>query len=68
MSVSFAVVVGDYVRLQTGRGYGYVSDVVFGSDGVMSFIIVTRSEDVGGGKFAFPYPGQTGRWDARLSY
>ena len=61
-------VIGDYVRLQTGRGYGYVSDVVFGSEGVMLFILVTRDEKSGGGTFAFPYPGQTGKWDARLSY
>lgn len=61
-------VLGDYVRLQTGLGYGYVSDVVFDKHGKMHAILVAREAFAGGGTFAFPYPGQTGRWNAGMSY
>ena len=61
-------VLGDYARLQTGSGYGYVTDVAFNSDGRMIAVLVTRDADVGGGTYAFPYPGTTGRWDPALSY
>lgn len=61
-------VIGDYVRLQTGLGYGYVSDVVFGQEGRMLAVLVTRQAAAGGGIFAFPYPGQTGKWQAGMSY
>jgi sporulation protein YlmC with PRC-barrel domain len=60
-------VVGDYVRLQTGRGYGYVKDAVFSEDGRMFAVLVARAAP-DGGTVAFPYPGRTGRWDAAMSY
>jgi len=60
-------VVGDYARLQTGHGYGYVSDVVFDPDGRMIAVLVSREPQAGGGTYAFPYPGATGRWDPGLS-
>lgn len=60
--------VGDYARLQTGNGYGYVTDVVFSSDGRMIAVLVTRDAAAGGGTYAFPYPGTTGRWDPSVNY
>lgn len=60
-------VVGDYVRLQTGRGYGYVNDVVISADGRMLAVLVARGAP-NRGTFAFPYPGHAGRWNAAMSY
>jgi PRC-barrel domain len=61
-------VVGDYARLQTGNGYGYVTDVVFSRDGRMIAVLVSRDAAAGGGAYAFPYPGTTGPWDPSWSY
>jgi hypothetical protein len=61
-------VLGDYARLQTGYGYGYVTDVVFSGDGRMIAVLISRDAAAGGGTFAFPYPGTTGPWDPALSY
>lgn len=59
---------GDYARLQTGYGYGYVSDVVFDKSGRLIAVLVGRDVASGGGTYAFPYPGTTGRWDPEASY
>ena len=61
-------VIGDYARLQSGYGYGTVSDVVFSPDGRMIAVLVSRDTPGGGGTFAFPYRGTTGRWDPAMSY
>lgn len=61
-------VIGDYARLQTGYGYGYVSDVVFNEDGRLTAILVSRDGVSGGGTFAFAFPGTIGRWDPGASY
>ncbi len=61
-------VVGDYARLQTGYGYGYVTDVVFSSEGRMTAVLVSRDQASGGGTYAFAFPGTTGRWDPGASY
>jgi sporulation protein YlmC with PRC-barrel domain len=61
-------VVGDYVRLQTGLGYGYVKDVVLAPTGRMIAVLVARDTPMGGGTLAFPFPGRTGRWSADFSY
>jgi sporulation protein YlmC with PRC-barrel domain len=61
-------IIGDYARLQTGRGYGYVNDVVLTPEGRMLAVLVTRDTAEGGGTFAFSYPGRTGRWSPDWSY
>ena len=61
-------IIGDYARLQTGRGYGYVNDVVLTPEGRMLAVLVTRDTAEGGGTFAFAYPGRTGRWSPDWSY
>jgi sporulation protein YlmC with PRC-barrel domain len=61
-------VLGDRARLKTGQGYGYVEDVVFSQEGTMLAVLVARDAPAGSGTYAFPYPGESGRWDAGLSY
>jgi sporulation protein YlmC with PRC-barrel domain len=71
MSQEFAVsaVINDYARLQTGRGYGYVRDVVFTPEGRMRAVLVTRSARLGGGTVAFGFPASPAeRWDPGTSY
>ncbi|UPJ56917.1 PRC-barrel domain-containing protein [Bradyrhizobium sp. 192] len=65
---SVSKVIGDYARLQAGQGYGYVSDLVFDSGGKLAAVVISREASAGGGTYAFPYPGQTGRWSPKLSY
>jgi hypothetical protein len=61
-------VLGDYARLQTGYGYGYVTDAVFNADGRLIAVLISRDAASGGGTFAFPFPGTVGRWDPGASY
>ncbi|MDA9467987.1 PRC-barrel domain-containing protein [Bradyrhizobium sp. CCBAU 53415] len=61
-------IIGDYARLQAGQGYGYVSDLVFDGGGKLAAVVISREASAGGGTYAFPYPGQTGRWSPKLSY
>lgn len=61
-------VIGDYARLQTGIGYGYVTDVVFTRDGRLAAVLVAREVASGGGIIAFPFPGPQSRWDPGASY
>ena len=65
---SISKVIGDYARLQAGQGYGYVSDLVFDRGGKLAAVVISRGAAAGGGTYAFPYPGQTGRWSPKLSY
>ena len=53
---------GDYVRLQNGRDYGYVTDVVFGRDGNLQAVLVQPDitfDQAGyaGGAYAYPFYG-----------
>jgi sporulation protein YlmC with PRC-barrel domain len=61
-------VVGDYARLKTGYGYGVVTDAVFTQDGRVMAVLVGRDAVAGGGTFAFAFHGDTGPWDAAMSY
>lgn len=61
-------VLGDYARLQTGYGYGYVTDAVFDMGGRLIAVLISRDASSGGGTFAFPFPGTIGRWDPSASY
>ena len=61
-------VLGDYARLQTGYGYGYITDAVFSQDGRLIAVLISRDAASGGGTFAFPFPGTVGRWDPGASY
>jgi hypothetical protein len=61
-------IIGDYVRLQTGYGYGSISDAVFTEDGRVAAVLVTRDASSGGGTIAFPFSGYSGQWDPGLSY
>lgn len=61
-------VIGDYARLQTGLGYGYVKDIVLAPRGHMVAVLVARDTRMGAGTVAFPYPGRTGRWSPDMSY
>jgi hypothetical protein len=61
-------VLGDYARLKTGLGYGYVKDVVFSPQGRMFAVLIARDVRTGSGTYAFKYPGDSGQWDAKMSY
>lgn len=61
-------ILGDYARLQTGYGYGYVTEAVFRRDGRLIAVLISRDMASGGGTFAFPFPGNVGRWDPGASY
>lgn len=61
-------ILGDYARLQTGHGYGYVTDAVFEKDGRLIAVLVSRDKASGGGTYAFAFPGDPGRWDPGASY
>ena len=61
-------VIGDYARLQTGHGYGYVTDVVFTGDGRLGAVLVTRQTGAAGTTTAFPFPGVQSPWDPGASY
>jgi sporulation protein YlmC with PRC-barrel domain len=65
---SISKIIGDYARLQAGQGYGYVSDLVFDNSGKLAAVVISREASAGGGTYAFPYPGETGRWSPKLSY
>lgn len=59
---------GDYARLQSGYGFGMVTDGVFASDGRLAAVLVTRDGVAGGGTMAFPFPGTAGPWDPGMTY
>ena len=61
-------VIGDYARLQTGLGYGYVKDIVLAPPGQMVAVLIARDAGRGAGTVAFPYPGRTGRWSSDMRY
>ncbi|MCV0387859.1 MAG: PRC-barrel domain-containing protein [Nitrobacter sp.] len=61
-------VLGDYARLQTGLGYGYVKDIVLAPPGQMVAVLIARDARTSVGTVAFPYPGRTGRWSPKMSY
>ena len=60
--------IGDYARLQTGQGYGYVTDLVFSPAGKMMAVLVARDRQAGGGTIAFPYPDKMENWSPAMSY
>lgn len=49
-------VLDDYARVE-GRGYGYVDDLIFNHDGVLTAVIVNSDVVFGGGPRAFPFNG-----------
>jgi sporulation protein YlmC with PRC-barrel domain len=61
-------ILGDYARLQTGLGYGIVTDVIFTPDERASALLVSRDAASGGGTMAFPFYGIAGQWDPGMSY
>lgn len=60
--------VGDYARLQTGRGYGHVTDAVFTRDGRVMAVLIARDATAGGGTYAFPAGSFKTGWDPGWSY
>lgn len=55
-------VLDDYVSLQDGTEYGYISDLLFTQDGTLSSVLVTPDVGFGGadytgGIYAYPYYG-----------
>jgi hypothetical protein len=58
--------IGDPARLQTGRLYGIISDVIFSRNGQMLAVLVERNASPGG-TFAFRHGGGKGRWEPSLS-
>ncbi|OCK55016.1 PRC-barrel domain-containing protein [Bradyrhizobium sp. LMTR 3] len=60
--------IGDYARLQTGQGFGYVTDLVFSPTGKMMAVLVARDKQAGGGTIAFPYPDKMENWSPSMSY
>lgn len=61
-------ILGDYARLQTGYGYGIVTDAIFTQDGQLRAVLVSRDAASGGRTIAFPFLGTQGPWDPGLSY
>jgi sporulation protein YlmC with PRC-barrel domain len=62
--------IGDYVRLKDGRGYGYVRDIIVGRDGAPQAVIVVPDVRYGrGGYYAYPYYGTyAAGWTPGLDY
>lgn len=60
--------IGDYVRLRSGEGFGRVSDVVIGEDGRVTGVVGMRGAGLGGGLFGYPYYGYSYGFDPGLSY
>lgn len=56
---------GDYARVQSGRAFGYVSDLIFSNGGTLQAILVQRDQN--GGTYAVPFRGWTGRWLSGMS-
>ncbi len=54
--------IGEYARLKDGKGFGYVSDVVFGKNGKIMAVLVDRDKANGGGTYGYPYYGYNGGW------
>lgn len=59
---------GDYVRLETGLGYGAVTDVVFNPDDRIHAVLITRDAFGGGGTYAYPIGRLDTKWEPGLSY
>ena len=54
--------IGDYAVLRDAQGYGYVSDVIFASDGMAAAVIVPSSTRFGYGSYAYPHYGYGHGW------
>lgn len=63
-------VIGDYVRVQSGYGYGVVTDIVFGKSGDMIAVLAVQDRQPGRAAelTAFPFTGVQGQWDPGLPY
>ena len=61
-------ILGDYARLQSGYGFGIVTDAIFTPDGRLSAVLVSRDAASGGGTMAYPFGGTQGPWDPGMSY
>jgi len=60
---------GDYVRLKNGTGYGYVDDLIFNKDGSLNAVVVTRDVGYGpAGPYAYPFYGYGYGFDPGLDY
>lgn len=60
--------IGDFVRLRDGTGYGMVNDVVIGRDGRVDGVLVTRDRRWGGSTYAYPYYGYGYGFDPGRDY
>ncbi|MFW6077111.1 MAG: PRC-barrel domain-containing protein, partial [Hyphomicrobiales bacterium] len=49
-------VLHDYATVE-GKGYGYVDDLIFNNDGVLTAVIINSDVAFGGGPRAFPWNG-----------
>lgn len=57
-------VIDDYASLKGGKGFGYITDALFSSEGIMQAIIINPSnvENGKGGPRAYPFYGYSEGW------
>lgn len=57
-------ILDDYASLKEGKGYGYITDALFSSNGIMQAIIINPSdvESGKGGPRAYPFYGYSEGW------
>jgi hypothetical protein len=60
--------IGDYARLSSGVGFGYVTDVVFSRDGQILATLINRDVAYGAGLYGYPYYGWGYGWVPTLDY
>ncbi|MEX2479992.1 MAG: PRC-barrel domain-containing protein [Gammaproteobacteria bacterium] len=60
-------VLDDYARVE-GKGYGYVDDLIFNNDGVLTAVIINSDVVFGGGPRAFPWNGDPAAPTYELPY
>lgn len=58
-----SALLGDYVALENGVGFGYLDDVIFSKDGTIQAVIVQSSlAAYGYSSYAFPFHGYASGW------
>ena len=54
--------IGEYARINDGRGFGYVSDVIFNKNGKAMAVLIDRDLAYGGGTYGYPFYGSANGW------
>ena len=54
--------IGEYARINNGRGFGYVSDIIFNKNGKAMAVLIDRDLAYGGGTYGYPFYGPANGW------